>query len=84
MAPCYRNIASKPLELLEHPNAYMPIWRRKSETSRRMDHVERLKSVNNGQSAAERKQVQRLRNLKVRFCTGHRLGEDIVSTSSES
>ena len=42
-----------------------------------------------GQSAAVhpiiRVEVQRLRNLKiVRFCTGHRLGEDIVSTSSES
>lgn len=36
MAPCYRNIASKPFELLGSFNAYMPIWRRKSETSCRM------------------------------------------------
>lgn len=43
MAPCYRNIASKPLELLEHPKVYMPIWRRKSETSYRMTHGEILK-----------------------------------------
>ena len=25
MAPCYRNIARKPLELLENPKVYMPI-----------------------------------------------------------
>ena len=43
MAPCYRNIASKPLELLGNPNAHLPIWRRKSETSYRMVYGEILR-----------------------------------------
>lgn len=43
MAPCYRNIASKPLELLEHPKVYMPLWRRKSETKYRMTYGEILR-----------------------------------------
>lgn len=55
MAPCYRNIASKPLELLEHPKVYMPIWRRKSETSYRMIYGEILRIIYNGQSAAKYK-----------------------------
>ena len=47
MAPCYRNIASKPLELLGRSNIYMPIWRRKSETSYRLIYGEILRIDNN-------------------------------------
>ena len=43
MAPCYRNIASKPFELLESFNAHKPIWRRKSETSYGMIYEETLR-----------------------------------------
>ena len=42
-ASCYRNIASKPLELLGNPNAHLPIRRRKSETSNGMTYEETLR-----------------------------------------
>ena len=53
MAPCYRNIASKPFELLGSFKAYMPIWRRKSETTCRMIYEETLRIIINKLSAAK-------------------------------
>ena len=49
----------KLLELLGNTKALLPIWRRKSETSREMDYAEIiygdivLRSINNVQSAAK-------------------------------
>ena len=41
------------LKLLETPKALCPIWRRKSEITTEIAHVEQTKSHDNGQSAAK-------------------------------
>lgn len=53
-APYYRNIVSKPFELLGNLKAFLPyIRRRKSETRRKMVYGEILNTIYNRQSAAK-------------------------------